>query len=64
MDNFKLLCRLLKVHAKMDALWLLRDTRYCLLQIVADVISVSATLVSMILLLNEFDGFGLSLIHI
>lgn len=53
-----MLCKLLKAYAKMDALWLLRDTRYCLLQIVADIISVSSTLISMILLSNEFDGFG------
>ena len=36
--NIKLLLRSYKIYARMDFLWLIRDTKYCLLQIFADLI--------------------------
>lgn len=40
-DNLKMLIKSLKIYARMDLLWLLRDTKYCALQIIADIISVT-----------------------
>lgn len=54
----KILLKSLKIYAKMDGLWMLRDTKYCILQIVADIISVSATIIAMIILSIQFNGLG------
>lgn len=42
----------------MDLLWFLRDTRYCLLQIAADIISAAAAFSGVFLLSVQFGGIG------
>ena len=42
----------------MDLLWFLRDTRYCLLQIVSDTICACCTIAGVFLLSEKFGGFG------
>lgn len=57
-DKILQLLRAYKIYAKMDLLWFLRDTKYCLLQIFADVISLLSTLIGLILLSFQFGGIG------
>lgn len=56
--NLKTLLRLYRIYARMDALWFLRDTRYCLLQMAADVVSAAACVSGIFLLAARFDGLG------
>lgn len=58
MDNLKTLIRLYGQYAKMDLLWFLRDTRYCLLQILSDTICTGCTIAGVFLLSIRFGGFG------
>ena len=58
MDNLKILFRLYRQYTKMDLLWFLRDTRYCLLQIVSDTICACCTIAGVFLLSEKFGGFG------
>ena len=58
MDNFKTLFRLYRLYAKMDLLWFLRDTRYCLLQLFSDTVCACCTVAGVFLLSANFDGFG------
>ncbi len=57
-QNLKTLFRLLGVYTKMDLMWFLRDTRYCLLQIAADTISAAAAVSGVFLLSVQFGGIG------
>jgi len=57
-DNLKILLRLYRQYTKMDLLWFLRDTRYCLLQIVSDTICACCTIAGVFLLSEKFGGFG------
>lgn len=50
--------RLLKIYAKMDLTWFLRDTRFCLLQIATDATVSVANVAGMLMLAARFDGFG------
>ena len=56
--NVKTLLRLYRIYARMDVLWFLRDTRYCLLQMAADVVSAAACVSGIFLLAARFDGLG------
>ena len=58
MDNLKILLRLYRQYTKMDLLWFLRDTRYCLLQIVSDTICACCTIAGVFLLSEKLGGFG------
>lgn len=58
MDNLKLLLRLYIQYTKMDFLWFLRDTRYCLLQIFSDTVCAGCTIAGVFLLSEKFGGFG------
>jgi len=42
----------------MDLLWFLRDTKYCLLQIFADIISAISTIMGILLLSERLGGIG------
>lgn len=44
--------------AKMDLLWLLRDTRYCLLQIFSDSVAALGSVSAVLLLSARFGGIG------
>ena len=57
-DNLRTLFRLYRLYARMDFLWFLRDTKYCLLQISADVVTVFSTVAGMLLLSAKFGGLG------
>ena len=56
--KIRTLLRLYRVYARMDVLWFLRDTRYCLLQMAADVVSAAACVSGVFLLASRFDGLG------
>lgn len=58
MDNLKILLRLYRQYTKMDFLWFLRDTRYCLLQIFSDTVCACCTIAGVFLLSEKFGGFG------
>jgi len=57
-QNIKTLFRLFGIYSKMDLMWFLRDTRYCLLQIAADTISAAAAVSGVFLLSVQFGGIG------
>ena len=50
--------RLLLLSARMDMLWLLRDTRNCLLVMVTDLIGTASGIAGIALLAVRFDGIG------
>lgn len=57
-DSLKILFKSLAVYSRLDLLWLLRDTKYCILQIVADVVSSSSVIIGILLLSIKFDGLS------
>lgn len=57
-DKIKTLIRMFKIYGKMDLLWFLRDTKYCLMYIFSDMISTLAVVVGVFLLAVKFDGIG------
>ncbi len=57
-DNIKTLFRLYRQYAKMDLLWLLRDTRYFLLQLVSDAVTGICTVTGVFLLSVSFGDFS------
>jgi len=52
------LLRLYWLYAKMDAAWILRDTKYCLIGILADFIANVSVLSGVFLLAERFGGVG------
>ena len=56
--NISTLFRLFKTYAKLDLLWFLRDTKYCLLYIFSDCICSVANMFTLLLLATQFEGFG------
>ncbi len=52
------LFRLWGIHAKLDLLWFLRDTKYCVLNIVADTVSTLAAISAIFLLAERFGNIG------
>lgn len=56
--NIKLLLRSYKIYARMDFLWLIRDTKYCLLQILADLISSLSSILIILQLAKRFQNIG------
>ena len=52
------LLRLYWLYAKMDAAWILRDTKYCLIGIVADFIGNAAIMSSVFFMAERFGGVG------
>ena len=62
MDNYfsqgKTLLRLFKLYGKMDLLWFLRDTKYCLLYMSTDLICLFCSMAGIFLLSVRFGGFG------
>ena len=58
MDNIKILFRLYGQYGKMDLLWLLRDTRYFLLQLVSDAVTGICTITGVLLLSISFGNFS------
>ncbi len=50
--------RLLKLYARMDFAWLLRDTKNCILAVCGDLISAIASVSSVFLLSERFKGVG------
>ncbi len=57
-DKVKTLLRLYKIYGKMDLMWFLRDTKYCLLQIVTDLVTTGAAMAGVFVLAQRFGGIG------
>ncbi len=57
-DNIRTLLRMFKTYGRMDILWFLRDTRYCLLQMASDLVSAAASSAGVFILARKFNGFG------
>lgn len=57
-DNIKIFGRLLRVYAKMDLMWFLRDTKICLIYMLSDAVTSFAGMMGTFLLAQRFDGFG------
>jgi ABC-2 type transport system permease protein len=56
--NIRQLIRLWGIHAKLDLLWFTRDTKYCLYNIIADVISSLSSVAAVFLLAKRFGSIG------
>lgn len=56
--NVKMLLRLFRTYGKMDLMWFLRDTKYCLLQIFTDLTTTSAAMAGVFVLARRFGGIG------
>lgn len=56
--TFKRIINLFAISAKMDLMWLLRDTKYALLAILADSISNISVVSSVYLIALRFGGIG------
>lgn len=57
-NTVRRLARLWLMYARMDAGWFLRDTKYCVFNILADVISNLAAISGVFLLSERFGGIG------
>ncbi|MCL2106839.1 MAG: ABC-2 family transporter protein [Oscillospiraceae bacterium] len=57
-DFFRRLFRLYWLYAKMDAAWIMRDTKYCLIGILADFIGNLSVLSGVFLMAERFGGVG------
>ena len=57
-DNAKTLFRLFRIYGKMDLIWVLRDTRYFLMQIFSDAIGAVSAVAGIFLLSERFGGFA------
>ncbi len=57
-DKVKMLLRLYKTYGKMDLMWFLRDTKYCLLQIFTDLVSTGAAMAGVFVLARRFGNIG------
>lgn len=58
MSQGKTLLRLFKLYGRMDLLWFLRDTKYCLLYMSTDLICLFCSMAGIFLLSVRFGGFG------
>lgn len=58
LQSIKMIFRLWGQYAKMDLLWFLRDTRYCLLWIIADTVAAAASVSAVGLIASRFGGVG------
>lgn len=54
----KTLFRLYKLYGTMDLLWFLRDTKYCLIYIFSDLVSMACSMAGIFLLSARFGGLG------
>lgn len=57
-NNLKMIGRLYGVYGKIDLVWFLRDTKYCLLYVFADAACALASIAGVMLLSVQFGGFG------
>lgn len=57
-QTIKCLIRNFGIYGKLDLCWFLRDTRYCLMQILCDLIASGSSIVGVFLLSIRFDGIG------
>lgn len=56
--SIRQLFQLLGIYAKMDLLWFLRDTKYCVLNILSDIVSTLAAVSGVFLLAEQFGNIG------
>ena len=52
------LFRLYGLYGKMDLVWFLRDTKYCLIYMISDLICTLSSIAGIFLLSENFGGFG------
>lgn len=57
-ESIKMIFRQWRQYAKMDLLWFLRDTRYCLLYIITDTVGSLASVSAILLLCQRFGRIG------
>lgn len=57
-EHLKTFGRLIRIYAKMDLLWFMRDTKYCIAQILVDIVTSLSSVTGMLLLAQKFEGFG------
>ncbi len=57
-SGFRRWLQLYGLYAKMDLAWFLRDTKFCLMAILADILSNIAGVIGVFLLAWRFDGVG------
>jgi len=57
-SNIKRLIQLWGISAKLDLLWFLRDTKYCLMTMFADVVASLSSFVGVFLLAERFGNIG------
>ncbi len=57
-DKIKTLFRLYRTYGKMDLMWFLRDTKYCVLQIITDLVTTGAAMAGVFVLARRFGGIG------
>lgn len=55
--KLRMILRLFRFYGRMDLLWVLRDTKYCLIYIFSDLVSCGAAVAGVFLLSVQFDGF-------
>ena len=58
MDNIRRLIQLWGISAKLDLLWFLRDTKYCILTILADIAASLSSVTGVFLLAERFGNIG------
>ena len=56
--KMKMMFRLFAIYAKMDVLWALRDSKYCLIQITGDAVAALASMAGVFLLASRFGNLG------
>lgn len=54
----RMLLRQFALYARMDLLWFLRDTKYCLFYVFADLVCAGASAAGVFFLSERFGGFG------
>jgi ABC-2 type transport system permease protein len=57
-DKVKMLLCLYRTYGRMDLMWFLRDTKYCLLQIFTDLVSTGAAMAGVFVLARRFGSIG------
>lgn len=56
--NFRRLCQLWAIHARLDLMWFLRDTKYCLANIAADIVGNLSAIAGVFLISEKFGNIG------
>ena len=58
MDNIKRVIQLWGISAKLDLLWFLRDTKYCIMTMIAEIVASLSSVAGVFLLAERFGNIG------